>query len=61
MLLPVGVGNFIGGFAAAEYYSGRKLYGFLEGDWFFLFGFIGAASCIAIAFDAVRRALQRNK
>ncbi len=60
VLVPIAIGNLIGGFAAADYYSERKLYGFLEGDWFFLFGLIGAAACLAIALKTARRVFAKG-
>lgn len=60
LLVPIAIGNFIGGYAAAEHYSGQKLMGFLEGDWFFLFGFIGAAACLVIAVDTIRKTFHRD-
>ena len=43
------------GFAAAEHYEGRRFYGVLEGDWFFLFGLVAAAACTWSARELLRR------
>jgi len=51
-------GVVLAGWAASEYYSGRKVYSWLEGDWLFWFGLVGAAACLYAALRALRRALR---
>ena len=42
------------GYGVADHFEGRKLLGIMEGDWFFLFGFLAAAVCLWAAVYLVK-------
>jgi hypothetical protein len=54
VLAVVAVSSPVMGWAAAEHYESRKFYRVFEGDWFFLFAFIGGGCCIWAATSLLR-------
>lgn len=54
-LLVVAASSPLMGFAAAEEFESRKLYGVFEGDWFALFGLVAAVACVWWAVRLLRR------
>jgi len=49
------------GFDLAEHYSGRKLGGILDGDWFFILGLLFLAITWWLAYRCFRRAFTRDQ
>jgi len=61
--LPIAGFVFGSGFRLAERFSGRKIAGFIEGDWFALLGLLAAVAVIWLALrieDGLIRKVRRS-